>query len=250
MSGIEAAGLALAVLPVLMSAAQQYNQCLEPFRRYKRFSKEAQAYCEQLDIQRTIFRNECRHLLEEGIDHDTASFMLNALDRQEWDSKSLDDQLSSRLGESLEACQNVIGRIDSLVQAIVGESRDFSSIVESEKKSTPRTIRDRIWKRNVGGKLNLAFSRSRLDENIARLRTHNDDFRYVVRQIEVDLAAAIPATWIRNRNDKSKEPLLSSSMIARTGDVSFYIARELQTKSEARRRLHDLTLGALSSSCP
>lgn len=181
---MEAAGLALAVLPVLMAAAQNYNRCLDPLRRYRRFAKEAQAYCKEIDVQRTIFRNECRNLLEEVVDHDTASGMLNTLAAENtvWVDKSLDDQLMRQLGESLTACLDVVGLLEEHLQAIAADSESFRLVVEEEKRLTPKTVRDKIWRRNVGEKLRLSFSKSKLDENVTRLRAHNEDFRVLTQQ--------------------------------------------------------------------
>ena len=134
MSGIEIAGLALAVLPILMTAAQQYNNCLVPLKRYRKFTTEAQDYYKELKIQNTIFRNQCRNLLEEVIDHDAASSMLNSLTQKSWADKSLDEQLAFRLGESLEACISIIGLIEQRLQSIVEESQRFKSVVDQEKQ--------------------------------------------------------------------------------------------------------------------
>lgn len=134
MVGLEFAGLALAVLPVLMSAVQQYNDCLGPFGRYKRFAKEAQGYYKMLDVQRTIFRNECRYLLEEIVPHDVASSMLNSLAQTAWANKTLDEQLTQQLGESLGACIAIIELIEQRLREISGESQVFQSIVEQEKE--------------------------------------------------------------------------------------------------------------------
>ena len=138
MSGLEVAGLALAILPVLMSAAEQYNNCLTPFSRYRKFAKEARNYYEELDIQRTIFRNQCRNLLEEIVDHDAASNMLELLDKTTWANKNLDEQLAFQLGESLDACTAVIRLVEQRLQDIMEEGKCFKSIVEQEKE---------VWKR-------------------------------------------------------------------------------------------------------
>ena len=134
MSGLEIASLALAVLPVLMSAAKQYNHCLGLFSRYKKFAKEARGYYKELEIQRTIFRNQCRNLLEEIIDHDSASSMLNLLTEKAWTNEELDKRLAQQLGESLEACTLTIELIEQRLQDISGESERLKSIVEQEKK--------------------------------------------------------------------------------------------------------------------
>ena len=136
MSGaVEVAGLALAVLPVLMSAAQQYNNCcFIPFVRYKRFAKEAKIYCKELAIQKTIFYNQCRNLLEEVVDHDEASSMLKTLQLETWANKRLDEQLAGQLGESLKSCTDIIDLIEERVREINGESQKYSQIIEDEKQ--------------------------------------------------------------------------------------------------------------------
>jgi hypothetical protein len=135
MSGIEVAGFALAVLPFLMSAAQQYNICLESFCRYKNFGKEARGYLKDLEIQKTIFRNECRSLLEETVDHHAASTMLDSLSPKAWSNRKLDEQLAQQLGESLNACKATIELIEQRLQDIIGESQNFKSIVEQEEEA-------------------------------------------------------------------------------------------------------------------
>ena len=47
---------------------------------------------------------------------------------------------------------------------------------------TPKNIRDKLWKHNLGEKLRFSFSKSRLDDNIAKLRSHNDDLRTLAVQ--------------------------------------------------------------------
>lgn len=137
MSGLEIAGFALAVLPILMAAVQQYNKCLSPFGRYKKFAKEARGYHVELDVQRIIFRSQCRNILEEIVDHDTASGMLDSLTQKAWTNKKLDEMLAQQLGESLEACIAIIQLIEQRLQYISEESEGLKSIVEQEKKAFP-----------------------------------------------------------------------------------------------------------------
>ena len=134
MAGIEVAGLALAVLPILATAAQQYNNCASPLKRYKRFTAEAQDYYQELGIQKAIFRDQCRNLLEEVVDHDAATSMLNSLTQTSWADRKLDAQIALLLGESLEACLAVIQLIEQRLQAITAESQRFKSVVDQEKQ--------------------------------------------------------------------------------------------------------------------
>ena len=146
MSGAEAAGLALAILPLVLSAAKCYDQVLSPFHRYKRFAKEAKRYSGEFDIQRTIFRNECRNLLEEIIEHDAASSMLESLTTETWSDRQLEDRLAQQLGESKQACVTIIELIEERLQDIEGENNEFCAILEQERQVKTIALRwTQIW---------------------------------------------------------------------------------------------------------
>ena len=134
MSGFEAAGLALAILPLIFSAAKRYDSVLGPFSRYKGFAKEAKIYSKELGIQRTIFRNECRNLLEEVIDHDAASSMLDSLSQETWSDAHIDAQLLQQLGESWQACKAIIEMIEERLLDVEVENQGFGAIVDQERQ--------------------------------------------------------------------------------------------------------------------
>ena len=134
MSGLEFAGLALAILPLVLSTIKSYDDVLSPFIRYKNYAREAKVYSKELSIQRTIFRNGCRNLLEEVVDHDAASIMLNSLTRESWYNNQLDAQLSQQLGDSMNACINILELVETQLQDIDGENQHFTATVEEERK--------------------------------------------------------------------------------------------------------------------
>ena len=49
-------------------------------------------------------------------------------------------------------------------------------------KSAPKKARTKVWKSNVGEKLRLSFSKTRLEDNITKLRAYNEDFRVLALQ--------------------------------------------------------------------
>lgn len=138
MSGVETvAGLALGVLPVLISAAERYDDCLHPFKRYKSFAKEADQFQHWLSIQKTIFRNQCRILLEEIIEHDVASSMLNGLsgtNHPSWSDVELEEQLSQLLGDSRGAFITTVNMIEERLRDIEGESQDLETAIDQDSR--------------------------------------------------------------------------------------------------------------------
>ena len=147
MSGFEVAGLALAILPLIFSAAKRYDSVLKPFLRYKRYAKEVKIYSKGLRVQKAIFLNECRILSGEVIDHDSASRMLDLLAQEAWSDCHLDAQLVQQLGESLKACVAIIELVEERLQDVEVENQEFGAIVHQEQQveSTYHPGRDRSF---------------------------------------------------------------------------------------------------------
>ena len=135
MSGAETgAGLALGVLPLLLAAAEHYDQCFRPFIRYKKIAQEADHFRDQLNIQKTIFRNQCRLLLKQIVEHDAASRMLKAPDEPLWHDAALNAKLSELLGESREACVAAVEMIELRLHDIQTENRELWTALAAERQ--------------------------------------------------------------------------------------------------------------------
>ncbi len=133
MTGIEVAGLVLAVLPLLVSAAQNYNNCLEPFWRYRGFPNEAERFLKLLKIQRTIFRNHCAILLGNFISQDAALNLLQSPCDRWVQNLKIETGLHQLLSDSREACTDIVGLIISRLTTIERERRDLVATVNSDK---------------------------------------------------------------------------------------------------------------------
>lgn len=59
----EIAGVALAVLPIVVNVAESFCTVQNIFKRFRGFGPEVKLFQLQLKIQRTIFREECRQLI-------------------------------------------------------------------------------------------------------------------------------------------------------------------------------------------
>ena len=105
MSGIEIAGL---VVPILLTALENWESCVRPFKRFRKFDQEAQDFCDEVGIQRAIFQNECGLLLHEVEEHDVVKGMLDSLDHKDWRDENIDRNLARHLGSSLSGVQLTI----------------------------------------------------------------------------------------------------------------------------------------------
>lgn len=129
MSGVE---VALALLPLLISAVGHYNDCFRPLTRYRKFNAELGRFQQRLKIQRAIFRNQCRILLENAVNQDVASQMLEERNHLLWCDAEMEKLLLEQLGSSREACITIIDLIDEGLRDIEKESRGFGAIVDQE----------------------------------------------------------------------------------------------------------------------
>ena len=134
MSGIEIAGVTLALLPLLISAAENYGRCAAPFSRFKNFPKEAKRFLQELDIQKIIFHNQCRILLENVVDQDVAASMIQTAEHHFWHDIELEARLAQLLEKSRDACITTIELIGERLKAIESDCQNFSaSLIESNQ---------------------------------------------------------------------------------------------------------------------
>lgn len=174
MSGVEVAGLAIALLPILISAAEQYNNCIRPILRYRKVAKDVQIFQRSLEVQKTIFRNQGRILLEGVVNHDDALRMLEvgSIDPL-WRNTGLEAKLAEQLGSSKEACVTSIELINEKLQKIAEESRRLQDVVDTKQEV----------KRRVAKKILFCLSESPLEKYISSLRDFNDDFIKISSQM-------------------------------------------------------------------
>jgi len=126
----EAISFTLAVLPLLISAAEHYDDILQPFVRYCNFKSKLDRFQQRLKIQRTVFRNECRILLESAVEHDVALRMLEDKNHPQWLDQSVDNRLLEQLDSSRDACITIITQIEEQLRNVDKDSQEFEAAVE------------------------------------------------------------------------------------------------------------------------
>ncbi len=101
MSGIEAAGLVLAVFPIVVNGLQHFTEGVETIKSWKRFRRELDKYSRTLETQRIVYLNTIERLFE-GIIHsndELDAFMKNpggAFSHK----PEYEERLTTRLGRS------------------------------------------------------------------------------------------------------------------------------------------------------
>ncbi len=130
MSGLEVAGVALAIVPILLSAAEHYDDVHRPLARLFKFSREVNRYCKRLKTHSTIFREECRLLLGHVVRDEEVIQMLKASSHPLWKDEDVERGLVELLSTSREACINTIDVVKNVLEEIeheVGELCEVAS---------------------------------------------------------------------------------------------------------------------------
>lgn len=150
MSGIESITFGvLGVLPLLISAAEHYNQCHHAFVRYRKFAAEVDRFQQHLKIQKTVFRNQCRILLGNVAavtQQDAASSMLGQRSHPLWADPETEEQVADFLKDSREACITVIELIEARLKCVERESHGLGAILD-EKRGVGRMYFSKLGQR-------------------------------------------------------------------------------------------------------
>lgn len=144
MTTVAAISTVLAVLPLIISAAEHYEDCFRPFVRYRKFDTEVDRFQQQLKIQKAIFRNQCRLLLENVTEPNVATRMLDGRAHPSWTNPELEHELATLLGGSREACCIIVRSIDEKLRDIGKESQDLGAIVDASNAVSKNFFRDLV----------------------------------------------------------------------------------------------------------
>jgi hypothetical protein len=109
MSGVEVIGLVLAVLPLVISAAEDYKKCFEPLDRWRRFKFVFRDFITSVDIQRQMFQLVLKKLLiRVQLPAEEKQRLLTVANYEGWSEPETVDAIRSRLGESYDACMEIL----------------------------------------------------------------------------------------------------------------------------------------------
>lgn len=129
MDPVTAAGLTLAVIPLLISAFENYEITFQPFVTYCRHVREVQRFTDRLDTQRAIFSNECQ-LLMLALGHNMNDIVKDPNHPFRKD-ELLSNQLKDMLGSSYMTCISTLNLIKETLGKVADETKDFRFLLET-----------------------------------------------------------------------------------------------------------------------
>jgi hypothetical protein len=135
MSGIEIAGLAIGVLPLLVELVKSYSAILRRAHTFRHYGKAVKSLSTQLDTQNGLFMNEIRLLLLCVEDEAVVESMLADASDQHW---TRDDDLGKRLhlvlGNNFIICRNIIEEIIEMVVDLRKDLEQFDVFWDHKPK--------------------------------------------------------------------------------------------------------------------
>lgn len=129
MSGVEAIGLALGLLPLLISAIEHYDDIIRPISRYRNFASKAGRFLDELETQRTIFRTECQLLLAIAAGPEVAANMLLDHRHSLWNDMAISRRLTDQLGSLSPTCKSLVSKIDGKLRDIGQKCEQFGAAI-------------------------------------------------------------------------------------------------------------------------
>ncbi|KAG8531242.1 uncharacterized protein KY384_004600 [Bacidia gigantensis] len=205
MSGAGEASLIIGVLPLLVSAAENYRKlCLRPCQRYRCFSTEASHYVLRVNNQDLIFRTQCIRLLSEFVSHSDATQMM---ERKESNDQPISDHLLKSHGmnptdETLNQCMETVKRMLEILQNLLPEHRMLVDTLEAESQRH-RTGKNsaRKARKAISRKVQFSFAGTRLQQNVDILTALNVEFMRLIDCRHTVQSCELPAFDLITRRD-------------------------------------------------
>ena len=103
---IEAAGLVLAVFPIVVSGLQHFTEGLETIKNWRRYHRELSKYARTLETQRIVYLNTIERLFEGIIEsNDEFERLMSDPGLAISSNPKYEKRLTSRLGRSYDNCR-------------------------------------------------------------------------------------------------------------------------------------------------
>jgi hypothetical protein len=165
MSGVEAAGLVLAVIPLLVSGLEFYARGVATSRRFGRYRQEFESLARELKTEETVLENSINHLLTGVIRSNDMPAFLSDPQGQQWKNANLEKKLRGRLGTSYEVYMGT-------VQHILETTEQFQARLRLTAQGQPQFTDIKSFK-TFYRRLKFSLCKSEYDDLMSKLHQAN-----------------------------------------------------------------------------
>ena len=125
-----AAGLALAVIPLIITALENYEYTFQPIIIFsKQYRKEIEKFQKALKVQKVTFANECAFLLH-SVTSNRGNVMIDDLGHPLWQDGNLENRLRNRLSDSYDGCVSSLSLINDILREILKETKTLDILLQ------------------------------------------------------------------------------------------------------------------------
>lgn len=129
---ISVTGLALAIVPLLISAFENYEITFQPFVTYRRYAKEVERFRARLEPQRAIFLNECELLFMAVSNGTNFAEVIRDPSHPSRNNEEISRRLEALLGSSYSTCVSTFNLINDTLNKITLETKGFQDLLEDK----------------------------------------------------------------------------------------------------------------------
>ncbi|OCL02071.1 hypothetical protein AOQ84DRAFT_424460 [Glonium stellatum] len=174
MSGFEAVGVILGVLPLIISALEHYAQGVSTAKRFWQYKSELKSLLRSIRTEKDIFLNTCETLLTGIVRVDQMSLFLEYPEGQLWHDLEIEEKLEERLkgayagySETVEDMNTVLGKFMEKLKLDPAGKVQFSDPNAFKKE----------FKR-----LKFSISRSAYEDLLNKIRQNNVTLSQLTKQ--------------------------------------------------------------------
>ncbi|CAI7647767.1 unnamed protein product, partial [Penicillium manginii] len=218
----EVVGLVLGVVPLIVSAAEHYDDILGPIQRYRKFSSKVKRLSAEIEVERAIFLTECQILLGTVADRSLVAKMLNQHEHSFWNDKGLQANLNQKLGSLAPACEFLM----SSIRQKLGKLQEICKkldIVETTS-AVGGCVGSKKWRHGLKEKLKFSISELPLKTAMSDLRELNKSLVTLSSQVlRLDSPASASHPDLQQQAPRQNIPdVVKRSQIIRTSSRHLY----------------------------
>lgn len=128
-----AVGVVLGVLPLLISAPQQYSKAAAVLSRYRYFGTEFDDLATELNTQRTIFNFTNRSLLRLCVGHDEAVRMIADAHHASWKDGGIERSIVNRLEDCYREIIAAIELIEKELSNLEKQCNEYRKVAKGQQ---------------------------------------------------------------------------------------------------------------------